>query len=71
MRRTASKVLEEISVKSDLTVINKKSAYKAESEAAQISWSVDCRTTDIYNQIVFDKTGITLPSELRSNIVIL
>ncbi|MBO6166320.1 MAG: nucleotidyltransferase family protein [Eubacterium sp.] len=71
MRRTASKVLEEISVKSDLTVINKKSAYKAESEASQISWSVDCRTTDIYNQIVFDKTGIILPSELRSNIVIL
>ncbi len=71
MRRTASKVLEEISVNSDLTVINKKSAYKADSNSAELSWSDDCRTTDIYNQIVFDKTGITLPSELRSNIVIL
>lgn len=68
MRKSASKILEEISNSSDLTVINKKSAYKAEDSLSRDSWQIDCRTTDIYDQIIYDKTGITLPTELRSNI---
>ena len=68
MRKSASKILEEISNSSDLTIINKKSAYKAEDSLSRDSWQIDCRTTDIYDQIVYDKTGITLPTELRSNI---
>ena len=70
MKKSASKILEEISSKSNLTVINKKAAYKR-SAKNDVLWNTDCRTTDIYNQIVYDKTGILLPSELRSNIRIL
>ena len=71
MKRSSSKLLGHICESSDLTVINKKAAYKPDDSLSELSWSTDIRTTDIYNQIVFEKTGMVLSNELSSNIRIL
>jgi Predicted nucleotidyltransferase len=68
MRKSSSKLLRQLEASTDLKIINKKSAYKADDIVSEQSWKIDCRTTDIYNQIVFDKTGIVLAAELSSNV---
>ena len=70
MRRSASNLVRAIRESSGLKIIDKKSAYVPEDDISTLSWNTDCRTTDLYNEIVFIKTGIRIPSELTSTVII-
>ena len=71
MRRDASRIIKLIQDIGSVTVINKKSSYRAEDALSDMSWKTDIRTTDIYNQMFYTCTGVCLPSELTSNIQII
>ena len=68
MKLTASSIPKEISQKSELTVITKKSAYKPETDCAKRMWMLDKLATDLYNQILYQNARIRLRSELTSTV---
>ena len=70
LKKDSSHLLRSISEKSDITVINKRSSYKPDSEYASALHICDRLATDIYNLIYYSKTNINKPNELSSNIVI-
>ncbi len=58
-----SQKLKEISMLSKLTVINKKSEFKPETELGQRMWQLDILATDLYNQMIYENTNIRLKRE--------
>ena len=70
LKKDSSHLLRSISEKSDITIINKRSSYKPDSDYASALYIYDRLATDIYNLIFYSKTNINKPNELSSNIVI-
>lgn len=63
LNKKYSSALKTISDKSQLTVINKKSEYKPDTDLGQRMWQLDRLATDLYNQMLYDNTNIRLRSE--------
>ena len=61
-----TKILKENSV---IPLISKKSNFIPDTRAAQILWSYDKKAVSLYNQMLFQKTGIRLPNELNSSVL--
>ena len=71
-RRDSSELISKINGVSELTLINKKSAFSPEANtAAARLWEIDRKATDIYSHICRSECGVIIPPELTSNIVIL
>ncbi|MBQ6229955.1 MAG: nucleotidyltransferase family protein [Eubacterium sp.] len=70
LRKDSSHLLRSINEKSDITIINKRSDYKPDSEYASALYIYDRLATDIYNLLFYSKTNINRPNELASNIVL-
>ena len=68
LNKKDTSVLKKISADSELTVINKKSEFKPETELGQRMWQIDRLATDLYNQIIYDHTNIRLRSEKTSQV---
>ena len=71
LRKESSKLLRTINEKANINIINKRSDYKPNSEYAAKLYIYDFYATYIYNLLYFNKTGIRLPNELSSNVVVL
>jgi len=63
-----SNLLKNIAENTTLSLINKKSSYKPESELGKRMWQIDKLATDIYNQLIYDNLNIRLHSELTSSV---
>ena len=63
LNKKYSSNLKDITSKSSLTIINKKSEYKPDTELGERMWQVDRLATDLYNQMLYDNTNIRLRSE--------
>ena len=70
MRKSASGIIKNIRENSDITIIDKKSAFQPVNDISILSRSMDCRASDIYNEIIFLKSGLRLPSELKSTVIV-
>ncbi|MBO4863098.1 MAG: nucleotidyltransferase family protein [Eubacterium sp.] len=60
--------LKAITDASDLTVINKKSEFKPETDLGKRMWQIDRLASDLYNQIIYDNTDVRLRSEKSSQV---
>lgn len=70
MRKSASGIIKNIRENSDITIIDKKSVFQPVNDISILSRSMDCRASDIYNEIIFLKSGLRLPSELKSTVIV-
>ncbi len=71
LKKSSSNVLKYIYDNSDIPIINKKSDYRPKTDEAKLMRKYDLLASDIYNILYKDKTGITLPRELSSNVTLL
>ena len=67
-KKTNSQFIKEITEKSDLKVINKKSEFVPETAYGERMWQLDKLATDLYNQLVYENINIRLHSELTSTV---
>lgn len=68
LNKDKSKLLKEIEEKSDLEIINKKSAFTPHSRLSHRMWEMDRLATDFYNQLIYENMNIRLHSELSSSV---
>ena len=70
LRKDSSKLLRAISDNSCIDIINKRADYQPKNQYVATLYEYDKKATDIYNLLYFINTGVRLPNELSSNIVI-
>ena len=70
LRKDSSKLLRAISDNSCIDIINKRADYQPKDQYVAALYEYDKKATDIYNLLYFINTGVRLPNELSSNIVI-
>ena len=63
-----SSMLKSIAENTRLSMINKKSSYKPESELGQRMWEMDKLATDLYNQLIYDNLNMRLHGELTCSV---
>lgn len=68
--RKETPLMRQIKNTSKIPVITKKKDYVPESAASELLWSYDRNAVTLYNQILFQKTGIRLPEEYASTVQI-
>ncbi len=68
LNQKSSQVIKEISEKSELKIISKKSTYKPSTRLGERLWQLDKLSTDLYNQMVYQNTKLRLRSEITSSV---
>jgi predicted nucleotidyltransferase len=66
--RRDTPVLRRIKDRGDIPVITKKADFLPSDQAAKLLYSYDRKAVMLYNQVLYEKCGISLPNEYSSNV---
>ena len=68
LNKKYSQQLKELTMLSKLSIINKKSEFKPETELGERLWQLDILSTDLYNQMIYENTNIRLKREKANSV---